>query len=83
MNWTQEQFDFSEPRYFFNAYRGRQRSDMEQARMIGFYASLIHSSGKIRISDFGLFSWESEKAYAPEFSPLDPDAFARLDALEF
>ena len=56
---------------------------MEQARMIAYYASLIHSSKGLKISDFGIFPWEKASDYAPRFSKVDPDAWARIDAWQF
>lgn len=56
---------------------------MEQARLTAYYASLVHSTGRLRIQDFGIFPWENEADYAPRFGPVDPEAFARMSALEF
>lgn len=51
--------------------------------MTAYYASLIHSSKGLRITDFGLFPWENEYDYAPRFSKVNPEAFARIDAWQF
>lgn len=83
MGWTQDEFDFCEPRYFFNALRGAQRQSMEQARMTAYYASLIHSAKGLKISDFGLFPWENPADYAPKFSKVNPDAWAFMEAWKF
>lgn len=83
MGWSQDEFDFAEPRYLFNAVRGAQRRDMEQARLTAYYASLIHSPKGLRLTDFGLFPWEDESDYRPKFSKLDKDAFDRIAALQF
>lgn len=56
---------------------------MEQSRMMGYYASLIHSSKGLKITDFGLFPWENPKDYEPKFGPVDKEAFDRLSAWQF
>ena len=79
MGWTQEAFEFAEPRYFFNALRGHYRAQAENARMVGFYASIIHASQPISIKNFGLFAWESLPV--PKFAPVDPENLKRFNAL--
>ena len=76
-----QEFDYATPRYLFNALTGRSRYEMEQARMIGYYASLVHASGKLKLKDFGLFPWE--KSSVAVFSELDKERFERLKALDF
>ena len=56
---------------------------MEQARLTAYYTTLIHTPGRLRISDFGVFPWEKESDYAPQFGAIDTDAFKRLEALQF
>ena len=62
---------------------------MEQARLIAYYASLIHSTKRIKIKDFGLFPWENAEDYntkfpsSSEFSPIDKEAFNRFNAIRF
>lgn len=51
--------------------------------MMGYYASLIHSSKGLKITDFGLFPWENPKDYEPKFGPVDKEAFDRLSAWQF
>lgn len=63
--------------------RGKQRSDMEQARLTAYYASLIHSTKRLKLSDFGLFAWEDEKDYLPRFGPIDKEALARFSEIKF
>lgn len=83
MGWTQSDFDFSEPRYFFNAVEGQIRADYERARLIGWYASMIHSSKPLKLNSFGRFPWESEEAYKPIFGEVDKEAFDRINAFQF
>ena len=56
---------------------------MEQSRMMGYYASLIHSSKSLKITDFGLFPWENPKDYEPKFPKVDKEAFDRISAGQF
>lgn len=56
---------------------------MEQARLTAYYASLIHSTKSLKLTDFGTFPWEKEAEYAPKFSKVDPEAFARINAFQF
>lgn len=56
---------------------------MEQARLFGYYATMVHSPKRLKISDFGLFSWEDEQDYAPKFAPVDREAFERFNAIKF
>lgn len=67
----------------FNALRGQLRRDAENARMTGYYASMIHAQKGLAIKDFGLFPWEKEQDYAPVFSKVDPEAFERIKAFKF
>jgi hypothetical protein len=83
LGWTQAEFDFSEPRYLFNAIRGKIKAEMENARLIGFYCSSIHAAKPLKLQDLGLFSWENPRDYAPKFGPIDKEAFERFRALEF
>jgi hypothetical protein len=59
------------------------RADMEQARLLGYYASLIHSAKPLQISHFGKFPWETEAEYAPKFSNVDKEAFDRIANFQF
>lgn len=81
MGWTQRDFDFAEPRYFFNAVEGQIRADYERARLSGWYASMIHSTKPLKISSFGSFPWEKEREV--KFSPVDPEAFERIKNFKF
>lgn len=51
--------------------------------MMGYYASLIHSSKSLKITDFGLFPWENPKDYEPKFPKVDKEAFDRISAWQF
>ena len=83
MGWSESTFDYCTPRYFFNAYRGHLRANMEQARLIAYMASLIHASGSLRIQDFGLFPWENPLDYAPKFAPVDPERLEYFKTAKF
>jgi len=56
---------------------------MEQSRLIGYYASMVHSTKGLRITDFGKFPWETEQEYAVKFAPVDKDAFDRIANFQF
>lgn len=58
---------------------------MEQARLLGYFASLIHSdpAKPLRIDQFGKFPWETDAEYAPKFSNVDKEAFDRIANFQF
>lgn len=56
---------------------------MENARQTAYYATLIHSPKRIRLSDFGIFPWEDEKDFLPRFGPIDKEALARFSEIKF
>lgn len=56
---------------------------MEHARLVAYYASLIHSSKSLKLSDFGIFPWEKASEYDPKFSELNKEAFDRIAAFQF
>lgn len=82
MGWSQSDFEFCEPRYLFNAIKGIQRADMEQARLIGYYTSIIHSGEGFSFKN-NIFPWENPKDYEPKFPKVDKEAFDRISAWQF
>ena len=83
MGWTEDEFYLPTPRFFFSAFRGFQRGEMEQARLIALLASKVHATTRIGINDIALFPWEDEADYQPKFANIDPERLAFFSNAEF
>ena len=86
MGWSEHEFELSTPCYFFNAYRGWERHQFEQARMVAFLVSKIPAAAngmkRFKISDLAVFPWEDEEMFRPKFAPIDKAAIERFNNAE-